>query len=341
MEKHTSPSSQHLAMGILNPDGSINRKILGQRVFADPEQLDRLNALVHPQIRARAHALRDAFAIEHPGGILVTEAAIMIETGSYKEYDRVIVAACRPEQQIERAVSRGLSRARRPRTHWPPNADRRETKVRRFRRGYIRHYGEYSGANAPSIHRVTEFNAMRLNTLLLAAILVGGFVWYTSREPRREEVAGNAPLWTGPSVAHSAGLSPDEVNNIDIYKAAQPSVAYITSTVIEEDYFFGPRAMQGIGSGFIISPEGQILTNNHVVSGSSELEVSLPDKSKYKAQIITRMPSNDLALIKIDPQGQEVAGAEARRFRRPAGRSEGACDWQSVRIFRNADHRHH
>jgi len=97
--------------GILNPDGSINRKILGQRVFADPEQLDRLNALLHPPIRARAHALRDAFAIEHPGGILVSEAAIMIETGSYKEYDRVIVAACRPEQQIERAVSRGLSRA--------------------------------------------------------------------------------------------------------------------------------------------------------------------------------------------------------------------------------------
>jgi dephospho-CoA kinase len=96
---------------ILAPDGSINRQILGRRVFADPEQLIRLNALVHPLIRERAHALRDAFAIEHPGGILVTEAAIMIETGSYKEYDRVIVAVSRPEQQLERALQRGLGRS--------------------------------------------------------------------------------------------------------------------------------------------------------------------------------------------------------------------------------------
>lgn len=96
---------------ILDPGGSINRQRLGQLVFGDPEQLERLNALVHPPIRARAHLIRDSFAVECPHGILVTEAAIMIETGSYKEYDRVIVAACRPEQQIERARTRGLSRA--------------------------------------------------------------------------------------------------------------------------------------------------------------------------------------------------------------------------------------
>jgi S1-C subfamily serine protease len=147
---------------------------------------------------------------------------------------------------------------------------------------------------------------MRLNTLVLAALLVGGFVWYTSRAPLRPEVAQNGPSWTGPTVAHSAGLSPDELNNIEIYKAAQASVTYITSTVIEEDFFFGPRAMQGIGSGFVISTEGQILTNNHVVSGSSQLEVTLPDKSKYKAQIVMRMPTNDLALIKIDPKGKKL-----------------------------------
>lgn len=97
--------------GILDKEGSIDRRILGGIVFADPEKLDRLNALVHPPIRDRAHALRDAFAREHPNGILVAEAAIMIETGSYKEYNCVIVAACRPEQQIERAMARGLTRA--------------------------------------------------------------------------------------------------------------------------------------------------------------------------------------------------------------------------------------
>jgi len=112
--------------------------------------------------------------------------------------------------------------------------------------------------------------------------------------------------WTAPTVAHSAGLSADELNNIDIYKVADASVVYITSTVYQEDFFFGVQKSQGIGSGFIINAEGQILTNNHVVSGSSELEVTLPDKSRFKAQIITRNPNDDLALIKIDPKGKKL-----------------------------------
>lgn len=95
---------------ILDKEGSVDRRTLGQIVFAEPEKLARLNALVHPLVRERAHALRDAFARERPDGIFVVEAAIMIETGTYKEYDRVIVAACRPEQQIERAMARGLTR---------------------------------------------------------------------------------------------------------------------------------------------------------------------------------------------------------------------------------------
>ena len=70
---------------------------------------------------------------------------------------------------------------------------------------------------------------------------------------------------------------------------------------------FGVRESTGIGSGFIISAAGQILTNNHVVSGSSELEVTLPDKSRYKAQIVMRIPNDDLALIRIDPKGKKLS----------------------------------
>ena len=96
---------------ILDPDGRINRKRLGARVFADPGRLQKLNALVHPPVKARERALAEAFAQQHPDGIVVTEAAILIETGSYKDYDRLIIAVCRPEQQIQRAMERdGLSR---------------------------------------------------------------------------------------------------------------------------------------------------------------------------------------------------------------------------------------
>ncbi len=97
---------------ILNPDGSIDRRRLGQLVFGSPDQLAKLNGLVHPAIHARAQALAKGFAASHPDAIIVTEAAILIETGSYRDYDRLIVAVCTPEQQIERAIARGgLSRA--------------------------------------------------------------------------------------------------------------------------------------------------------------------------------------------------------------------------------------
>jgi len=96
---------------IVDPDGRINRRRLAKIVFSDPEQLAKLNALVHPRVKERERDLAAEFAREHPDGIAVTEAAILVETGSYKDYDRLIVAVCRPEQQIERSMERdGVSR---------------------------------------------------------------------------------------------------------------------------------------------------------------------------------------------------------------------------------------
>jgi len=96
---------------ILNAEGKIDRRRLAALVFSDPELLAKLNALVHPPVRARERALAAEFARKHPDGIAVTEAAILVETGSYKDYDRLIVAVCRPEQQVARAMERdGVSR---------------------------------------------------------------------------------------------------------------------------------------------------------------------------------------------------------------------------------------
>ncbi|HEY6345920.1 MAG TPA: dephospho-CoA kinase [Bryobacteraceae bacterium] len=92
--------------GILNSEGSIDRRRLAGQVFHDPERLDRLNALVHPPVYARERQLQAGLARQHPDGIAVTEAAILIETGSYRRYDKLIVAICAPEQQIERAMAR-------------------------------------------------------------------------------------------------------------------------------------------------------------------------------------------------------------------------------------------
>jgi dephospho-CoA kinase len=101
--------------GILQADGAslprIDRRRLAAEVFRDAERLHKLNALVHPWVHARRRKLEEDFARANPDGIAVTEAAILIETGSYRDYDRLIVAFCRSEQQVERALARnGLTR---------------------------------------------------------------------------------------------------------------------------------------------------------------------------------------------------------------------------------------
>jgi dephospho-CoA kinase len=96
---------------ILNEDGAIDRRKLAAIVFRDPEKLAALSALVHPPVRERTRAELAAFQEAHPDGIAVVEAAILVETGSFRDYEKLIVAVCSAEQQIERAMSRdGMTR---------------------------------------------------------------------------------------------------------------------------------------------------------------------------------------------------------------------------------------
>jgi dephospho-CoA kinase len=92
--------------GIVDPDGSIARKRLGEIVFRDPAQLARLNALVHPAVFARQEAWFAEIAKLDPEAIAIVEAAIMIETGSYRRYQRLILTVCREDIQIARAMER-------------------------------------------------------------------------------------------------------------------------------------------------------------------------------------------------------------------------------------------
>ncbi|MSV34621.1 MAG: dephospho-CoA kinase [Bryobacterales bacterium] len=102
---------QEFGRGILNPDGSIDRRKLAALVFRDPERLAKLNALVHPPVRARTRQLLEAYEASHPHGVAVVEAAILIETGSYRDYEKLLVAVCSVEQQIQRALARdGVTR---------------------------------------------------------------------------------------------------------------------------------------------------------------------------------------------------------------------------------------
>lgn len=95
---------------ILDQSGQIDRAKLGEIVFADRARLARLNALIHPQVlREIERRLKE---LAKPGGprVAVVVAALLIETGYYKSFDRLAVAWCRPQQQMERLIQRGLTR---------------------------------------------------------------------------------------------------------------------------------------------------------------------------------------------------------------------------------------
>lgn len=97
---------REFGLEVLGAAGRIDRKRLAALVFQDPEKLKTLNALVHPAVFARENELLKKIAREDPDAIVILEAAILVETGSYKKCDRVIVVKCDPEQQIQRAMKR-------------------------------------------------------------------------------------------------------------------------------------------------------------------------------------------------------------------------------------------
>ena len=91
---------------ILNPDGTLNRKQLGAVVFGDESQRQRLNHILHPFIIARQDEILREWEIQDPRGIGIVDAALMIESGGYRRFDKLIVVHCRPEVQLERLMLR-------------------------------------------------------------------------------------------------------------------------------------------------------------------------------------------------------------------------------------------
>ena len=92
--------------GVLGEAGTIDRRALAAQVFGKPERLALLNSFVHPPVLRREEEWLARVAAEDPRGIAVVEAAILIETGSYRRFDKLIVVTCDVEQQVQRSMKR-------------------------------------------------------------------------------------------------------------------------------------------------------------------------------------------------------------------------------------------
>ncbi|WP_298247846.1 trypsin-like peptidase domain-containing protein [uncultured Christiangramia sp.] len=89
------------------------------------------------------------------------------------------------------------------------------------------------------------------------------------------------------------------VKNVAVFKGGPRSIWEYNPYGTE-----GGRALQGAGSGVIITPDGYIVTNNHVIKGASEIEVTLNNNKTYTAKVIGSDPAFDIALIKVEPEGE-------------------------------------
>ena len=91
---------------VLASDGSIDRGKLGKIVFANEQRRTRLNEIVHPRVIEEQNRLLLEAEANNPDGIAVIDAALMIESGGYKRFEKLIVVYCDRETQIERLMSR-------------------------------------------------------------------------------------------------------------------------------------------------------------------------------------------------------------------------------------------
>ena len=166
------------------------------------------------------------------------------------------------------------------------------------------------------------FKVMSLTTIAVSSLALG-------------LVVSSSLNWTRPSMAQTQTTKPQEAiaspaarpaSFAELAKKLSPSVVNIKVVKVEKVAFNRPemeipdgpagdlfkkffqempqapesRRTQGAGSGVIISKDGYVLTNNHVVEGAKEVTVTFADQKEYKAQVVGRDPKTDLAVLKVE-----------------------------------------
>lgn len=155
--------------------------------------------------------------------------------------------------------------------------------------------------------------------VILAAVLAGGLAGYLTVRMTSVDKGNSTYVYQDPSsgaMVRNVSISGEFPDFTYAAETSVKAVVYVkvlkrseqpqASSLLE--YFFGfgsstPREQIGTGSGVIISEDGFIVTNNHVVSGATEIEVTVGDNKTFKADIVGTDPATDVALLKIDATG--------------------------------------
>lgn len=106
---------EHFGAGILNPDGTVNRARLAEAAFGQPgkknsslqnSRIQELNQIVHPAVIKRQEMWMEEVGRREPQGVAMVEAALILEAGVGKRFDRLVVVTCGPDQRVQRWAQR-------------------------------------------------------------------------------------------------------------------------------------------------------------------------------------------------------------------------------------------
>lgn len=133
----------------------------------------------------------------------------------------------------------------------------------------------------------------------LIFLIVGLIAFYFLATPLKRQLRN--PEAEPRAVTARGDLAADELNTIDIFRENSSSVVYVTSIALRRG-FFSLNAVEipkGTGSGFVWDKEGRIVTNYHVISDASRINVTMADHTTWKAVLVGAAPDKDLAVLQI------------------------------------------
>ena len=157
---------------------------------------------------------------------------------------------------------------------------------------------------------------------LLGSVLGGGLVGYymshgegTEQTQQDKPQNGQSQTSSGQASQNAQPSAPSQNQTTNsgtaysltqLYNEAVPAIVGVTSQFTTYEYFGQPTTSGATGTGFIISEDGEILTNYHVVEGAETLSVTMYDGKEYPAELLGYEAESDVALLKIDVEGLQA-----------------------------------
>ncbi|HEY4039805.1 MAG TPA: trypsin-like peptidase domain-containing protein [Burkholderiaceae bacterium] len=135
-------------------------------------------------------------------------------------------------------------------------------------------------------------DTLRIRRWALVALLMAG-------APSVLVLARDLPKVESRAVTPRAPLPPSELSLVELFQNTAPSVAYITTEILQPTGFFTATVAKGAGSGFVWDDNGHVVTNNHVVEGARNVFVQLDAGEPVEARIVGTAPDYDLAVVKL------------------------------------------